>query len=401
MNTLALLTLTALAPVTQQMAVTPRGFVDSAYAFQLGGDGALIYGRTRARLGLSAQGEDAALTVSVEAIHDAVVPSETRLRLYEGFAEYVGGGWDVRIGRQIIVWGKADGVRLVDLLNPSDLTHFIPYEFDDTRIPIDSLRLRLWLDAVDIELVGIPFFTPTKPPGADSPWYRSSLPADGSVTVAPAALPADEVASMEVAIRASVYLPGVDLAVSGLYLWDDEPVMDAEIGASGAVLTPRYHRVGVVGAELAAPVGDFVIRGEGAYYIGRRLRGAALGASYDKDTIGWLVGLDWFVGGGWTLSAQATGESVIAWTAGIDQREHGAFGTLSVSKTLLRDTLRVSSMLYVDVVDLGLFERFHLDYALADAFHIYLGLDVLVGDEGTFGQYADNTNAWLKAKYSF
>ena len=29
------------------------------------------------------------------------------------------------------------------------------------------------------------------------------------------------------------------------------------------------------------------------------------------------------------------------------------------------------------------------------------GADVFAGDEGVFGQYEDNTEVWIKAKYSF
>ena len=52
----------------------------------------------------------------------------------------------IRIGRQFISWGETDGVRLIDLINPQDLTFSPPaapnlFNLDETRIPSWGLRL--------------------------------------------------------------------------------------------------------------------------------------------------------------------------------------------------------------------------------------------------------------------
>jgi hypothetical protein len=51
----------------------------------------------------------------------------------------------VRLGRQFISWGETDGVRLLDLINPQDLTYSPPaapnlFNLDETRIPWTGLR---------------------------------------------------------------------------------------------------------------------------------------------------------------------------------------------------------------------------------------------------------------------
>ena len=52
----------------------------------------------------------------------------------------------VRWGRQFISWGEADGVRLLDLINPQDLTFSPPvapnlFNLDETRVPSWGLRM--------------------------------------------------------------------------------------------------------------------------------------------------------------------------------------------------------------------------------------------------------------------
>jgi uncharacterized protein DUF1302 len=51
----------------------------------------------------------------------------------------------VRVGRQFISWGETDGIRLLDLINPQDLTFSPPvapnlFSLDETRIPSVGLR---------------------------------------------------------------------------------------------------------------------------------------------------------------------------------------------------------------------------------------------------------------------
>ena len=51
----------------------------------------------------------------------------------------------IRLGRQFISWGETDGVRLLDLINPQDLTFSPPaapnlFSLDETRIPSVGLR---------------------------------------------------------------------------------------------------------------------------------------------------------------------------------------------------------------------------------------------------------------------
>ena len=73
------------------------------------------------------------------------------------YDEYKGKPWEavldlsptdtlkVRLGRQFISWGETDGIRLLDLINPQDLTFSPPaapnlFNLDETRIPSTGLR---------------------------------------------------------------------------------------------------------------------------------------------------------------------------------------------------------------------------------------------------------------------
>lgn len=72
----------------------------------------------------------------------------------------------IRLGRQFISWGETDGIRLLDLINPQDLTFSPPaapnlFSLDETRIPSWGLRMLYTVRPVSntiLEFFAIPGF---------------------------------------------------------------------------------------------------------------------------------------------------------------------------------------------------------------------------------------------------
>ena len=44
--------------------------------------------------------------------------------------------WTIRAGKQQIVWGTADGMKLLDMMNPTDYTEMAQNQMEDSRIPV-------------------------------------------------------------------------------------------------------------------------------------------------------------------------------------------------------------------------------------------------------------------------
>ena len=44
--------------------------------------------------------------------------------------------WDLRVGKQQVVWGTADGIKLLDIINPTDFRELNQNAMEDSRIPI-------------------------------------------------------------------------------------------------------------------------------------------------------------------------------------------------------------------------------------------------------------------------
>ncbi len=56
--------------------------------------------------------------------------------LRELYFESNAGDWFFRLGKQQVVWGTADGIKLLDIINPTDFREFNQNAMEDSRIPI-------------------------------------------------------------------------------------------------------------------------------------------------------------------------------------------------------------------------------------------------------------------------
>ena len=61
--------------------------------------------------------------------------------LRELYVDMTGGDWDARIGKQQIVWGTADGMKLLDIINPTDYIEMAQDQMEDARIPVWAINL--------------------------------------------------------------------------------------------------------------------------------------------------------------------------------------------------------------------------------------------------------------------
>jgi len=180
---------------------------------------------------------------------------------------------------------------------------------------------------------------------------------------------------MEFGSRFSCFLGGVDLSLMALRTWSKMPELVGDhLG---------YHRLTVIGGDISIPFGNFVLRGELADNIDDN-------ASHQGNA---LLGLDWYPGADWNISAQFNH----TFGAG----KYSSLATFRISKALLNNALTLSSFAYADVRELGVFNRFSVDWSATDQVHVILGYDYFDAKAGMFVRYAHNSEAWLKIKYSF
>ena len=384
------------------------GFIDSYHAVRLQDPHDFMSSRSRLRTEITGVKGNSSFHASLNANHNYLLPDRTFLELREAYLDYAGINWDLRAGRQIIIWGVADGIRITDIIAPMDFTEFLAREYDDIRMPVDALKLRYFNKSMKFELVFVPVFQsfiyPTDP---RNPWnVFPEVEGGPELVLAPARKPESCLRNSEIGGRFSVFLSGMDLSLVSLYTWNKFPVFRTDFSEAmdTTYLFPEHHRMFMAGLDLSTTLGCLVIRGEGAYFSGEHYPSEINGdPNYliSRDVVRYLLGLDWYPGGEWTLTAQLSGTNILKYCSEMDCEPYNLLATLGISKKLLHSTLTASSFVYMDLTNKGFFNRTSVDYSLSDPIHLCAGVDLFGGDGGMFGIYQDNSELWIKIKYSF
>ena len=316
--------------------------------------------------------------------YDALTNS-INFSLGELWADYTSSFWGARIGRQKVAWGKADGIDITNVICPSDMSSFAAMTSENSKLPIDAVRLSFLGNQFTADAYWIPFFTP------------AALPAE-KVAGVPIEKPELAIWNGEYGLKLSGYFPLLDLSLYGFYGWDDMPFIDMKITAQGPAISAKYKRMTMTGIDAAIPIKEVVLRTEAAFFPQRYFT-----IDEKRNELSALAGLDWMPSG-WTLTAQYFCDYVFGNLDNIDRKDaysHGA--TLSISKSLLNETMDLS---LAGVVNFNAFDSLinpSLSYNLSDQINLETGAYILLpgpDEDGTYGAYKDYSTIYINVKFS-
>ena len=173
--------------------------------------------------------------------------------LREAYAQTALGNFDVRVGRQITVWGRADKVNPTDAWSTRNYTLLVPND-EDQRLGVASLQGTWNLGAYRV----IGLWQPE--------WRSPVLP----IPPLPRGISLQNIAPTHPAGQFGIKLDhsgqGVDWSVSYAHSINRTP--DFAIVSQGLPDTSiglLYRHVEVIGADAAVPVGQYGLRAEIAY----------------------------------------------------------------------------------------------------------------------------------------
>ncbi len=325
------------------------------------------------------------------------------ISLRQAYMDIYFDNFDLRIGKQQIIWGKADGVFITDIISPRDLSEFILPDFEEIRIGTNAVKFDYYLGNSTLEAVWIPTFQPTITPDENSIWAPKmpDFPMPVNYDYSNAEVE-NKLSESEIALKYSYLGSAIDFELMTAYMWDDNPAMRIYLQPDTLLIKPEYHRLPLVGASFSKAVGGAVVRGEGAYYFEKRfaVENLSVNGVKEKDYVHYLVGYDhnWF---GMNVSFQFIQEYIINYEDDIRNDEFSNTITFLITEDFLRETLRLEFFTYYGINNEDALLRPKIAYDLADGFEVQLGANIFVGDEGNFGQYDENDMLYLKVRYDF
>lgn len=348
--------------------------------------------------------------------------------LNELWLDYTSSFWGIRIGRQKTAWGKADGIDITNVICPSDMSSFSAMTSDDSKLAIDAIRLSLSGNQFTADAYWIPFFTPAVLPLEEgNPLRKFLVPSSVEfpieamnttltlpVTISNLEEPKKAIWNGEYGLKLSGYFSALDVSLYGFYGWDDTPFLNYSItfGAANPPYPPlpngfnisgEYKRMSMIGADAAIPIKETVLRAEGAFFPQRHFQKSE-GNTEQHNELSGLIGLDWMPSG-WTITAQYYCDYLFDDIENLEREDayqHGA--TLSISKTLLNETLELSLSGLLGLNDFDSFISPSVSYSLSDQITLSAGAYIFLSGperDGKYGQYKDLSCFTIEGKYSF
>jgi len=240
----------------------------------------------------------------------------------EAYVNTYVGPVDLRLGKQIVVWGRADLLNPTNNLTPNSFRNRSPIE-DDRRLGNVGARAFLRLSPVRVEGVWMPMYVANELPAIDLPLYVSY----GDPTYPKAQLDQGLLAG-----RVHLELPGVEMSASYLHGYAPMPgltlVSDkVDLDNPSIVISRTAYKQQVVGFDFSTALEDLLaIRGEAAYR--RPYHYKAPDDDYETDhyiakpDLQYALGVD-HTFGSVSVIAQYLGRYVFDW-----EKEKGATGGL-------------------------------------------------------------------------
>ena len=167
---------------------------------------------------------------------------------------------DLTIGRQIVIWGRSDHFRVVDILNPLDNRLPGMTDIEDIRLPLAMARIDVHSNPWTVSVVAVleRRFDKLPVPGSDFFTGASPLP--------PRDVPARTFGAPEAALAVTGVFPNWDLSLYAANVHDDRP--HVERTADGPRL--RHNRIRMVGAAGNIVSGNWLLKAEAAVQSGLR-----------------------------------------------------------------------------------------------------------------------------------
>ncbi|MGQ9750989.1 DUF1302 family protein [Desulfosoma sp.] len=365
--------------------------------------------------------------------------NDWNLDFHEAYLHWSDASLEMRLGKQIVRWGKTDQLSPLDMVNPEDLREGITWDMEERKIPVWMARLRAFRGPLALEGVAVPFFEPHDIHLLSTDWavFRHLK---GAVAADPQAPPAVKDALGDIAVhrrepsrtahhaqwgtRVTAQSHGWDLAVSYFDGFDPSPHLEnfpvKNIHSDGTfsreslenalltgVLTQedlevRYKRFRMIGVDFETTYKSLGLRGETAYFSHRSFLTDSL-TSTTHPVFDAVLGADYEGANGWYVNFQI-GYRRIGGAMNRTlyfQRENISLNG-EISKELLRGDLQARLRYLVMLTDGGSYWNPSLTVLRFRPLSLALGLNLFAGPADTFmGSYGDNDQYYVQCRYDF
>ncbi len=314
---------------------------------------------------------------------------------------------DVKLGRQVLTWGTGDLIFINDLFPKDWQSFFIGRDVEYLKAPSDAAKISLFMDWANLDIAYTPEFDSDRFISGERISYWN--PALGGPAGKDNTLSTERRREFfeedELALRLYRNIKSYELAVYGYWgYWKSPGGFNQTMSA--AVFPELY----VYGASLRGNVGKGIGNVELGYYDSADDRDGD-DARINNSEMRYLIGYTQEIGRDFNAGVQYYVEQMLDYNDYEDNQPGGMpkrdefrhLTTLRLTKLLMNQNLNLSLFTYYSPSDEDVYLRPIANYKASDNLSVEVGANIFCGDEPYtfFGQFEDNTNAYLAVRYSF
>jgi len=349
---------------------------------------------------------------------------------------------DIRIGKQQEVWGTADGLKVLDVINPTDFREFYQDDFEDSRIPLWAFKINYYLGQGSnhvAQLIWIPdsesnYVAPYGHPFAPLSTrilgeLQRPLPQFNVITPLKTYRRgvAQNIKNSEIGIKWAQNFGSWEYTLNYFYHWTDNPGLYFERFGTGLLGTPfiyeeKFKRVHSLGGTFSKTFTSFlglynvVMRGELLINLHditpasapRSFNTPSGNKTVSTDTLTYVVGWDKQVRGKYFFSLQFFQFITLDYhhnylnglTLAPKDKIDNAISLL-ISSDFFNERLKPKILtVYLDDGELWVQPRFTLE--VNSEIEVVLGGNFYRGNpRGILGEFRDNNQLALEIRYGF
>jgi len=389
---------------------------------------------TQASLGYQGNGNLGARLDNYSSINGPVYEeNHSDLEIREWYLDTEMGGVFWRLGKQQVVWGQADGLKILDVINPQSYREFILDDFDDSRIPLWMINAEIPIGEDDsLQFLWV----------VDQSYHRFANNGNDYQITSPLLVPQPiagiDIASFELdkpdkllkdsdlGLRYSKFYHGWDLSFNYLYHYLDSPVFyqkvnqqlnDSPVNLNLAAIDAKYRRSHLFGLTASKAFDAWTFRSEigystDSYHLldpdSKQNNQAFIdyqGIRHSKD-LSSVIGVDWQGLEDAMISIQWFQSSLLDYENKIDSAmyrpKHNQIFSFLYQQNFANETwqLEVLAMYGVDQSDTSIQVEF--SHMLEDNIELWIGVDIFGGNQqGLFGQFNDTDRLVLGFEWGF
>ena len=309
---------------------------------------------------------------------------------------------DIKAGRQIVVWGRSDNIRITDVLNPLDLRWPGLVDIEKLRLPVTMTKLDYYIKGWSLSGIALHEVRYNRNPEFGSDFFPGSQP-----------LPGKESPHEGFAIDNTQFAASLNGIFQG---WDvsfyiaDIYAQNGYISATSPFPAPRFEikhpRIKMLGGAFNIARGNWLFKTEAAYFDGFEFSNTP-----DKEysRLDGLAGVEYAGISDATITLDIANRHYFDFDKRLKdspdfQKEDLFEWALRITKPYLNDTLKLTFLAntFGPTGDDGAVQRFSAEYDYTDSIQLTGGIVFYhSGDLRRTMGIGDNDRVFLDVQYSF